>query len=244
MKYAWLTILLIGGIAATARAGSITFQTGDGISPVNEMIATVVDGFEGNAAGSSFGTFFVEKDGNLQTAGQVYSGVLSDFADPGGESGGKPDYLDPMTAYLYHQYRTGHLYDSLGHQYGSGDSAQDALDAYDLQRAIWYIEQEIYDGDAQSLAPKSCYYATGFLADFKPGFNRFTSVAFDAVHGPQASWSGIAGVRVMNLLSPDNYRVKDQLVLIHTPLPSAAVPALLLLAAIGFYRRKARRRAA
>jgi hypothetical protein len=60
--------------------------------------------------------------------------TIDNVAIAGGIGGGSPDPLDPMTAYLYTQFRMGTL---------GGFNSAVVADVDGLQNAIWYIENEI-----------------------------------------------------------------------------------------------------
>ncbi len=130
-----------------------------------------------------------------------------------GPQGGDP--LDPMTAYLYTQFRAGTL---AGYNYtaGSGRSAS----AKALQEVIWYIEEEIAktwsDNDA-SLQ------------------NQFYTAAV------QSGWDHIGNVRVLNMyaaghLGQAGYYKQDQLTMV--PVPGAALLGSLGLGLAGWLRRR------
>lgn len=72
-------------------------------------------------------TFCLEENEYLDFSNLFEVVGISDEAVNGGSGGGSPDKLDPRSAFLYTQFRSGNL------------SYQDTAA---LQHAIWYIEQE------------------------------------------------------------------------------------------------------
>ena len=159
----------------------------------------------------SFQSFCLER-GELVSPGSTYDYVINTGAvNGGGGAVGNFDPLDPKTAYLYTEFSQGTL---AGYDYAEGTGRQASADA--LQKAIWYIEQELAS------------LPTGLATDF-----------YNAAVG--AGWSDIGNVRVLNLYASGGTAVKqDQLVMIPTP---AAVfmglPLLGLLGALRVVRRRA-----
>jgi hypothetical protein len=124
--------------------------------------------------------------------------------------GSKPkgDNLSPLTAYLYTKFAQGTLSNYIWTP-GVGRSTSAAA----LQNAIWYIEEE-----------PGILLASG----------QATTWYNEAV---TANWTGIGGVRVLNLYDPDTgVRAQDQLYLV--PAPAAIGLGLIGLALVGWVKRR------
>lgn len=161
--------------------------------------------------------------------GAVYGGVAGGV-DPDGWGGPLPkiDLISVGTAYLYSEFVQGTL---TGYVYSNGNSRASA--AVTLQKAIWYLEDEI------SLS-KWQVNANPFLQLVFNAFGTPTKgVVGNAAGGAKADNGGtIAGVRVLNLWS-GGYKRQDQLVMFSVP---DGGPALALLAmgigALAWVRRR------
>ena len=187
------------------------YQAGSG----GEFTITVTSGgIPGQPNGSTFQSFCIETDEYI-SFGKTYYVDISTNAIQGGSGGPEPDPLDPRTAWLYNQFLnetlTGYDFDDTG--IGRKTSAGA------LQRAIWYIEQEIAPpapgtlaASFVTLADTSDWYATGCIGN----------------------------IRVMNLYYYDRYgayrRGQDQLV--RTPAPGAIALAGIGAALVGWLRRR------
>jgi hypothetical protein len=129
---------------------------------------------------------------------------VTDAAIRGGLGGGNPDPISAETAYLFHNY----YFNSL-HRYSDSSAtttAEKNAVADGLQKAIWYLEEELTS-------------VSGLAADF-------VSDARAAV--ASGAWTGIGGVRVLNLFNAKGGEfAQDQLTVV--PEPSA----LLVWATIG-----------
>lgn len=166
-----------------------------------------------------YSSFCLEKN-EYVVPGTWYDVAVATEALFGGTKSGIPgpqggDPLDPMTAYLYTQFRAGTL---AGYNYtpGSGRSAS----AKALQEVIWYIEEEgaktWTDGD------------TSLQNQFYAG-------------AVQAGWDHIGNVRVLNMyatghLGQAGYYKQDQLTIV--PVPGAALLGSLGLGLAGWLRRR------
>jgi hypothetical protein len=133
---------------------------------------------------------------------------------PTGPQGG--DALDPMTAYLYTQFRSGTL---AGYDYDP--SGQRSASAGALQQVIWYLEDE------------------GGMTWVDGGGSRQDQF-YQAALG--SGWTGIGDVRVLNLYAPGHvgeagYFKQDQLALT-VPVPGAALLCSLGMGTVGWFRRR------
>jgi hypothetical protein len=169
-----------------------------------------------NGSNNDFITFCVEKNEYFSPGESLKVSAVNTAAVNGGVGGGNPDPLSPATAWLFTQFSSGTL---AGYSHTSSK-------ANSLQRAIWYLENEIaasdsgYAGDSQAQAWVAAALGSG--------------------------WTGIGQVRVLNLLRKDssgNYTIaaQDQLYIAPIPEPQAYATMLAGLALLGFWG--ARRRA-
>jgi hypothetical protein len=174
-------------------------------------IMVTSDGIPGNPNGSSFQTFCVETD-EFISFGTTYYVQISTNAILGGANVQSPDPLDPRTAWLYNQFLNETL---TGYDFGTGSGHKTSAGA--LQRAIWYIEQEIgppvHGTLADSfidLANASDWYANGYIGN----------------------------IRVMNLYknSVCTQYAQDQLVRI--PAPGAILLGSIGVAFVGWLRKR------
>jgi hypothetical protein len=136
----------------------------------------------------------------------------SNYGDVGPQGG---DLLNPMTAYLYTQFRAGTLagydYDPLAGRVASAKA---------LQEVIWFIEDE---------APMT----------WTPGDTSLQNQFYTAAQ--VAGWTNIGNVRVLNLYEPGHigevgYFKQDQLTMV--PVPGALVLGSLGLGVAGWLRRR------
>lgn len=166
-----------------------------------------------------FSSFCLEKSEHVDI-GAPYDVVVATEALLGGGNNGPTgpnggDALDPMTAYLYTQFRAGVL-DGYNYTAGAGRVAS----AGALQDVIWYIEHEVAMGWTDN---------DGSLQD------KFYTAAVDA------KWTDIGNVRVLNLYTPGHvgeagYYRQDQLTMV--PVPGAFVLGSLGLGLAGWYRKR------
>lgn len=156
-------------------------------------------------------SFCIEKNEGLAFDYEYYA-CLNTAAVKGGVGGGDPDPLSPLTAYLYSQFVTGLL--PAYHYDLSDGGALRSYSADDLQKVIWYLEQE---------EPMSWTPGDGSRRDFW-----YTLATNNA-------GNGIGDVRVLNMYEDAAGTVfaQDQIIL----LPEPASLALLGLGAF-FLRRK------
>jgi hypothetical protein len=137
----------------------------------------------GASIGDSWQTFCLEYN-EFFSPGRTLGAVVAVEAVNGGVGGPHPDPLDPMTAYLYTQFRRGTLSD---YRFG-GTNAERTFDAAELQDAIWYIEQEIGINKTPTQALGAGSKALGWYNE-----------AAAAVADTDIWGDTIGGVRVLNL---------------------------------------------
>jgi uncharacterized protein (TIGR03382 family) len=202
----------IVGCAGSAIAGGVVNTGGTaGALGGGEFSFTVVSGFTGEGIGdpgTAFHTFCLELNEHIYL-NTNYNATISDAAVLGG-NGGPSDPIDPLTAYLYEQFRDGTL---AGY---SGDS--DSQNG--LQAAIWYIEDEINLSTLNSYPAGILNKANAFLADANANYTP----------------GSIGRVRVLNLTDMnDGSNAQSELVLL--PLPGGAALAGVGLLALVRRRR-------
>lgn len=173
------------------------------------------DYIPGNPAGTNFQSFCIEKR-EYVGVGETYDVMVSTEAIAGGGNSGPNgplggDPIDPMTAWLYTQFRSGTL---VGYDYTPGSGRE--YSALALQKAIWFIEDE------------STWPLSGLAEAF-----------YDAAK--HANPQGIGNVRVLNLYAQGHlddkcYLKQDQLVLI--PAPGAILLGGIGVVLVGWLRRR------
>ena len=212
-----LTSLVQAASAASLAAGdTIKLTDSYGSTGGGEFIGTILSGA---AAPGSFITFCVEKN-EFFTPGQTLQvQAVSTAAVNGGAGGGNPDPLDARTAYLFTQFSLGTL-----SNYSYDNATARVSSANSLQKAIWYLEQEISLPSSDTQAQSWINEAT----------NKVSS----------GEWSGIGDVRVLNLYRWDSAThsyslpAQDQLYVIPIPEPETYAMLLAGLGLLGFAMRR------
>lgn len=158
--------------------------------------------------------------GEHVSMGNVYDVSLAIEAISGGHNDGAPgpqggDPLDPMTAYLYTQFRAGTLagydYDPQGDRVASAGALQDV---------IWYLEDEAGKGWTDGDHSRQDQFYTAAL---------------------NSGWTDIGNVRVLNLyaeghLGDPEYYQQDQLAMV--PIPGAILIGAFGVGMLGCLRRR------
>jgi hypothetical protein len=182
-----------------------------GTTAGGEFLITVLgDPIGGYGVGSQFTTFCLETNEYLSNNHNYYV-TLGDSAVNGGTGGGSPDPLSPQSAYLYSLWLDGGL-------------AHTTTSANDLQKALWWLENE-----------------TG-------GVNNGLVTQANTAVGVGGSWyntwgaDSIGDIRVMNLwqnkTNTGGYDGLAQDLLVRVPVPGALLLGFLGLGAAGLRLRK------
>lgn len=226
-----ISALAILALAGTTTASAIQIQMGssDG-SVIGHYRANPVGDFESildnyalgkSTDGTWFGTFCIEIN-EYFSHNATYDVTFNDGAVSGGRGGatnGK-DIISQGTGWLYEQYAIGNFFDSI-------------YNPYNLQKAIWFLEDELNWGDLETNAKGLVE-----LAASKLGLLPATPGDWSLI---KADYTG-KNVQVMNLTS-NNGTKQHQDQLVYTPVPdTGSTLALLGLASMGLFaiRRRAR----
>jgi hypothetical protein len=186
----------------------VTLADSVGTTRGGEFLATVAGtgpiGIYG--PGVTFGTFCVETDEYIYF-GTPYYVTLSDSAVEGGSGGPEPDPLSPQSAYLYSLWLDG--------TDGVNTIVHSSITANALQRAIWFIEGELWGVENDFVDLANVAVAEG-------------GVWFD-------TWGYTIGdIRVMNLWGDADHTVNQQDMLVRVPVPAAVLLGMLGMAVAGW----------
>jgi hypothetical protein len=130
-----LMMVAMGLLLISPVANASSISVGDsiiltqGIGGANNGGSFNVDKV-GDSQGVLFSTFCLERNEYFNPGAAMYVGSITDSAVHGGYSGGDPDQISFQTAYLYYEWATGLI-------------ANTVANANDLQLAIWSLEGEI-----------------------------------------------------------------------------------------------------
>lgn len=213
---------LIGDVVARGYviAGGTTFGTANGTAM--EGVA-LPGGF-----GLGFETFCIEINQFISLPG-TYDASISLGARPGGAGGdGTVDNISIGTAFLYSQFAAGSL---AGYTYANGSGR--AASAENLQKAIWFMEDEIDLGTAGGIA-------NIFLNAVITQFGSLISGQID---------NNIFDVAALNLGARPGFARQDQLIMHDNgfsipdpvPVPDGGMTVMLLglgLTGLGLMRRQ------
>ena len=184
---------------------------------------------------TSFQTFCVETNEGISPTHYIeqtwvnWDGTDS-YAVAGGSGGPQPDDLDPRTAYLYTQFATGNLsnydYDELSTPPGDDRDT----DAQQLQKAIWYIEEEIgltWDG-SKWVQTIDVITELGAGSKALAWYNEAVALSTAA---------DLAGVSILNLYDHSSLEYRQDM-LHFVPVPAAVLLGMLGLGVAGIKLRK------
>ena len=236
----WVTIVAaVLLLAGSAVAGTVRFAHDTKDGDANGDAYSFGDGGEfkvteftggsfaptgpGVALNSFFQTFCLERSEHIGL-GIQYNWSISEVAVLGGDGGSVDldgdlipdgDPISAETAYLFNAFWRGTL-SSYNYTLGATNRAASARD---LQRAIWYLEEEITSVSDQALT--------------------WVTEARNAVLTP-GGWSGLGNVRVLNITTLAGAQAQSQLFMV--PLPPAIGVGLAGLSGLVLLHRRRRTR--
>ena len=205
------------------------YTTVNGTNPGDANGTRMNPGFSGLVG---FQTFCIEYNEFIELNG-IYEADISDGSIYGGVAGGvDPDGAGPLpktdkismgTAYLYTLFATGNL---TGYNYTNGSGRESS--AVSLQKAIWYLEDEISLTLSERNANIFLTGAIGALTEFGGIAAAKADNDFNLYH-----------VRALNLWSATGQAKQDQLIMVRVPDGGATALFLgLALSGLAGFRRR------
>lgn len=183
------------GIYQYLSGGEFTLQVDNDLMPVLNYYSPLTSN-QGNTI-NTFQSFCLELNETIKP-NTTYNVAFSNAAKSGG-IGGATNKVDPIsigTAWLYSEFAKGTL---AGYDF-AGTIAQRKASAFDLQNAIWMLEDE------------KAYNANNF-------FIQAAITMFGGAAAAKADSNGAFNVMVLNLTDDAGKQFQDQLVVV--PIPSA-----------------------
>lgn len=204
-KIVWLLgIIGLAGLASNVQAiptlqvgDWITLSDGPGSSPGGSFVVRPV-----SSPADSYLTFCVERDEYFYPGQSLQIIAISGAAYGGGVNTDTGDKLDPMTAYLYHQF----LFDPTSIGFDKTSEAHYTA----LQQVIWGIEEELGSMWAPAPGLQTAFYD----------------------YARNSGWINIGDIRVLTLVAYDSsgnqIARQDQLYSVPEPLTVLILGASIL----------------